>query len=189
MFQAFNLIPSLSARENVAAPLRLAGCPRPRRRAGPRSCWRASGSRSDASRPKALSGGQQQRWPSPRALVFDPPLIVADEPTAHLDYVQVESVLRLIRELATPGRSVIVATHDHRFTPLADRVIDLTPQIGHTKRCPEAVELAAGDVLFEQGVMGELIYVVDDGEVEVFPPRRRRRRSRAQHHRCGQLLR
>jgi putative ABC transport system ATP-binding protein len=169
VFQAFNLISSLSARENVAAPLRLAGVSKAEaRRKAEALLERVGLSDRMHHAPKALSGGQQQRVAIARALVFEPPLIVADEPTAHLDYVQVEGVLQLIRELATPGRVVIVATHDHRFAPLADRVIDLTPQMAHGKRCAESVELAAGEVLFEQGAMGELIYVVDEGEIEVY---------------------
>jgi putative ABC transport system ATP-binding protein len=169
VFQAFNLISSLSALQNVAAPLRLAGVSKAEaRRKAEALLERVGLSDRMHHAPKALSGGQQQRVAIARAFVFDPPLIVADEPTAHLDYVQVESVLRLIRALATPGRVVIVATHDRRFTPLADRVIDLTPKMEHSKRGSESVELAAGEVLFEQGMMGELIYVVDDGEIEVF---------------------
>ena len=101
-------------------------------------------------RPAALSGGEQQRVAIARALVHDAPLIVADEPTAHLDYVQVESVLELVRGLAVAGRLVIVATHDDRLTPLADRVIHLTPRARVAGGVHE-VQLAAGDVLFEMG--------------------------------------
>jgi putative ABC transport system ATP-binding protein len=169
VFQAFNLIPSLTTRENVAAPLRLAGVSKANatRRA---EALLARVGLSDRMHhaPNALSGGQQQRVAVARALAFDPPFVVADEPTAHLDYVQVEEILTLMRSLAAPGRVVIVATHDHRFTPIADRVIDLTPKMEHTKRGAELVALAAGEVLFEQGAMGELIYVVDQGEIEVF---------------------
>src|SRR5207344_2310265 len=66
-------------------------------------------------RPSDLSGGQQQRVAIARALALDPPLVLADEPTAHLDYIQVESVLRLIRSLTDGGRVVLVSTHDERM--------------------------------------------------------------------------
>ena len=64
-----------------------------------------------------------------RALVQDPPLVLADEPTAHLDYIQVDGILRLLRGIAAPGRLVVVATHDERITQLADRVVELVPHL------------------------------------------------------------
>jgi putative ABC transport system ATP-binding protein len=117
-------------------------------------------------KPGDLSGGQQQRVAIARALAWDPPLLLADEPTAHLDYVQVESILRLIRELATPGRLVVIATHDYRMVPLADRVIDMAPQL--TSEKPERrIGFEAGEVIFQQGSRGDLIYIVEQGEVEI----------------------
>jgi putative ABC transport system ATP-binding protein len=98
---------------------------------------------------------------------MDPPLVLADEPTAHLDYVQVDGVLRLLRELAAPGRVVIVSTHDERLLPLADRVVELTPRAPDATRPPERVELSAGQVLFRQGDAGDLVYEVDSGDVEI----------------------
>lgn len=168
VFQAFNLIPSLSARSNVMVPLRLAGVPR-----------RDSARRTDAllarvgleershHRPDQMSGGQQQRVAIARALVHDPPLILADEPTAHLDYIQVEGILRLLRELAAPGRVVAVATHDDRITQLADRVIELTPHLKPDQRDPGEVVLEAGQVLFRQGDASDLVYVVQSGQIEI----------------------
>ena len=102
-----------------------------------------------------------------RAIALDPPLILADEPTAHLDYVQVEGMLRLLRELASGERIVVVAAHDTRIPPFADRVVRLLPDFTTVDCEPETVRLASGSVLFEQGSMGDLIYVVADGELEV----------------------
>jgi putative ABC transport system ATP-binding protein len=98
---------------------------------------------------------------------LDPPLLLADEPTAHLDFIQVEEVLRLIRELASGERVVVVATHDSRILPLADRVVELVPHIAAKDHPPKAVSLESGEVLFEQGTMGDCIYVVSEGEVEL----------------------
>ena len=112
-------------------------------------------------RPSGLSGGQQQRVAIARALAADPPLVLADEPTAQLDYVQVEGVLRLLRSLAGPGRIVVVATHDERLLPMADGIIELSPRVapGHAARVERT--LAPGEVLFRQGDPGDLVYVVE----------------------------
>ena len=69
----------------------------------------------------------------------------------------------MIRELASGDRMVVVATHDSRILPLADRIVELVPELATTDRPPETVALEAGAVLFEQCTMGDLIYVVADG--------------------------
>jgi putative ABC transport system ATP-binding protein len=167
VFQAFNLVPSLTALENVAAPLWGAGVRRDAARTKAAALLERVdlGDRS-SHRPGALSGGQQQRVAIARALVHDPPLLLADEPTAHLDYLQVEGVLSLLRSLASPGRVVVVATHDDRMLPLADRVIDLTELATGGQRKGE-VTLEPGEVLFRQGERGSLVYVVESGEVDL----------------------
>lgn len=86
-------------------------------------------------------------------------------PVTHLDYIQVESVLQTLRRLASPGRLVIVATHDDRMVPLADRVVRLAEQA--PTESPVTIEVAAGEVIFEQGSRGSLVYVVSSGEVEL----------------------
>ncbi|HZP27664.1 MAG TPA: ATP-binding cassette domain-containing protein [Acidimicrobiia bacterium] len=168
VFQAFNLIPSLNARENIEVALRAAGVRRQAARARALELLDHVGltDRID-HRPADLSGGQQQRVAIARALAHDPPLVLADEPTAHLDYIQVDGVLRLLRELARPGRVVVVATHDDRLLPLADRVVELSARAVADARPPAQVDLAPGQVLFRQGDPGDLVYVVESGEIEL----------------------
>jgi putative ABC transport system ATP-binding protein len=98
-------------------------------------------------------------------------MVLADEPTAHLDYIQVEGVLRLLRGIATAGRLVVVATHDDRITQLADKVVDLVPHLPDSEQGPKEVKLVAGQVLFDQGDLSDLVYVVMSGEVEIFRAR------------------
>jgi putative ABC transport system ATP-binding protein len=168
VFQAFNLVPSLTAIENVMVPMREAGMSRrAARERAEELLTRVNLEERMKHRPGDLSGGQQQRVAVARAIALDPPLILADEPTAHLDFIQVEEVLRLIRELADGDRVVVVATHDARMLPMADRVVELTPALPETNKPPETLEVKAGEVLFEQSTMGELIYVVREGEFEL----------------------
>ncbi|MCW2557533.1 MAG: ABC-type antimicrobial peptide transport system, ATPase component [Mycobacterium sp.] len=168
VFQAFNLVPSLTALENVLVPLHAAGMPRREARERAEELLTRVGLQDRLNhRPGDLSGGQQQRVAVARAIALDPPLVLADEPTAHLDFIQVEEVLRLIRELASGDRMVVVATHDSRILPLADRIVEMVPEFATMDRPPETVRLLAGETLFEQGAMGDLIYVVSEGEVEM----------------------
>ena len=143
VFQSFNLIPSLTAAENVQVPLRAAGLGRRFARARAMELLAEVGLEERRShRPGELSGGEQQRVAIARALALDPPLLLADEPTAHLDHVQVDGVLRLLREIADAGRMVVVATHDDRLVPIADRVVELGAR---SEPAPAAAE--AGRVL------------------------------------------
>jgi putative ABC transport system ATP-binding protein len=168
VFQAFNLLPSLTALENVMVPMDAAGMKSREARTRAEELLERVGLQDRMRhRPGDLSGGQQQRVAVARAIALDPPLILADEPTAHLDFIQVEEVLRLIRELASGERVVVVATHDTRMLPLADRVVELVPHVASTDRPPEEVRLSAGSVLFEQGSIGDLIYVVSEGELDI----------------------
>src|SRR5262249_14569087 len=142
VFQAFNLVPSLTAIENVMVPLRAARMSRQQAHERAEALLTRIGLKERMRhRPGDLSGGQQQRVAVARAVALDPPLVLADEPTAHLDFIQVEEVLRLIRELASGERVVVVATHDTRILPLADRVVEMVPHIAATDHPPTTVQL------------------------------------------------
>jgi putative ABC transport system ATP-binding protein len=168
VFQAFNLIPSLSASENVQAPMRLAAVPARQARQRAEALLREVGLEDRTThRPSDLSGGQQQRVAIARALANDPPLLLADVPTAHLDYIQVEGVLRLLSQLARPGRLVVVSTHDERIVPLAGRILDMSPRAPERSAPPDHRVLEPGETLFRQGDRGELIYIVEEGDMEL----------------------
>jgi putative ABC transport system ATP-binding protein len=168
VFQAFNLVPSLTALENVLVPMHAAGMSRhAARERAEELLTRVNLQDRMTHRPADLSGGQQQRVAVARAIALDPPLILADEPTAHLDFIQVEEILRLIRQLASDDRMVVVATHDSRILPLADRIVELVPSLATTDRPPEWVDLEPGDVVFDQCTMGDLIYVLAAGELDI----------------------
>lgn len=130
VFQSYNLIPSLTARENIALPARLA-----RRTADRASIDRALADVGLADRaghrPGQLSGGQQQRVAIARVLAIRPNVVFADEPTGSLDTATGSDVLRLLRAAAGDGRSVIVVTHDLEAAALADRVLVLRDGLIH----------------------------------------------------------
>ena len=168
VFQAFNLLPSMSAFDNVIVPLRNVGMRAPQRRQRAAELLEMVHLTDRSSHhPGDLSGGQQQRVAIARALALDPPILLADEPTAHLDFIQVEEVIKLIRTLAVDDRIVIVSTHDERMVPLADQVVELVPKFRDDVRDPERVVLEPGELLFRQGSWGELVYIVESGRVHI----------------------
>ena len=169
VFQQFNLFAHRSVLDNVTlGPTRVRGLPRQEAERRARELLARVGVENQANKlPAPLSGGQQQRVAIARALAHDPPLVRADEPTAHLDYIQVEGVLRLLRTLAEPGRIVVVATHDERLLPLADQIVHLSPSPSAASRPPERLRYRPGQVVFEQGAGSDLVYTVEEGEVEI----------------------
>jgi ABC-type lipoprotein export system ATPase subunit len=125
VFQAFHLLPELTGVENVLLPAQLA---RDGVEAAPRAheLLRSLGLTAVARRlPTTLSGGEQQRLAIARALVNDPALVLADEPTGNLDEESGAEVLDLLRRAADTGRAVVLVTHDRAATALADRVLRL----------------------------------------------------------------
>jgi putative ABC transport system ATP-binding protein len=124
VFQQYNLLPSLTAAENVAVPLLARGTPRREAVAHARELLGRLGmaSRADAL-PAQLSGGQQQRVALGRAVIHGPRLVVADEPTSALDAASGLQVMELLIEVAVrPDRAVIVVTHDDRIYRFADAI-------------------------------------------------------------------
>jgi putative ABC transport system ATP-binding protein len=169
IFQSFNLIPSLSAADNIAVPLWAAGATPSRVSARSEELLERVGLADRAHHlPGQLSGGQQQRVAIARALANDPAVLLADEPTAHLDYIQVEGVLRVFRSLVTPGRTVVIVTHDDRLLSLADQVVTLgAGEVPVDQTGPVPEEVTAGAVLFRQGDPGTRAYVVEEGSIEL----------------------
>jgi putative ABC transport system ATP-binding protein len=128
VFQQFNLLPALTAAENVAVPLLIAGTSRTDalRRAKAMLARVGLGDRSEFL-PANLSVGQQQRVAIARALVSEPRLLICDEPTAALDGENGQKVMAILRDVGrAPDRAVIVVTHDSRIFHFGDRIAELT---------------------------------------------------------------
>jgi putative ABC transport system ATP-binding protein len=124
VFQAFNLVPRTSALANVELPLSYAGVSRGDRRRRAAAALRAvgMGARMDHL-PSELSGGQQQRVAVARAIVTNPSLILADEPTGNLDSRSTDDVLRIFEDLNAQGRTVVLITHEDHVAARADRTL------------------------------------------------------------------
>lgn len=126
VFQFFNLLPTLTARENVLLPAKLSG------HGGKELEERAHdllsrvglGKRMD-HRPEQLSGGEMQRVAISRALIMDPPVLLADEPTGNLDSRTGKEVMSLLRGAVDAKRTVVLVTHDPRVARVADRVVTI----------------------------------------------------------------
>ena len=124
IFQKFNLIAAFTAVENVAFPLVFSGVPERQRRERAQRALAAVGLASrQAHRPSELSGGEQQRVAVARALVNDPEVLLADEPTGNLDSQTSLEVVSLLAEICASGRTVLMVTHDERLAGHAGQIV------------------------------------------------------------------
>jgi putative ABC transport system ATP-binding protein len=138
VFQSFHLIPSLTARENVALPLEIAGLPDSRKRAMEMLDRIGLAARHDHY-PAQLSGGEQQRVAIARALIHEPSLIVADEPTGNLDDKTGELIMKVLFDLnSDTGTTLLLVTHDNELAARCDRTLKLhdgqLQPVGNTPR-------------------------------------------------------
>jgi putative ABC transport system ATP-binding protein len=126
MFQAAGLLPMLTAEENVALALRIQGRSVAEGTAAARAALAVVGLGDRAHhRGYELSGGEQLRVALARALVKNPSLLLADEPTGQLDSETAQSVMGLLRAVAEEGGTILVATHDEAFGDIADRILTI----------------------------------------------------------------
>ncbi len=124
IFQAFNLIGDLTVSENVELPLTYRHVPGAERRKMVREALEKVGmAHRQKHYPSQLSGGQQQRVAVARALVGEPSILLADEPTGNLDSANGEAVIGILRELHRAGSTICMVTHDPRYAQYADRTV------------------------------------------------------------------
>ena len=124
VFQFFQLLPTLTALENVTLPMELRGdASHTRRKRAEAMLARVGLGARMTQLPSELSGGEQQRVAIARALVNDPPILLADEPTGNLDSANAEGIISLLRELADAGKTILLITHEANLARAAQRTI------------------------------------------------------------------
>ncbi|MBI5148315.1 ABC transporter ATP-binding protein [Candidatus Pacearchaeota archaeon] len=124
VFQSFNLIPTLTALENVMLPMTFQGAPREEREKRATELLKSIGLGERLSHlPSQLSGGEQQRVAIARALVNDPEIILADEPTGNLDSARGREVLNTLQQLNKQGKTIIIVTHDTELAKFARKIV------------------------------------------------------------------
>ena len=124
VLQFFNLLPTLTAAENAAFPLLLDG-ERDALDRAEKSLQRVGLADRASHRPSQLSGGEQQRVALARALVTQPAVVLADEPTGNLDSKTGAEILKLLKDTAAAGQTIVMVTHDERAAGFADRIVGL----------------------------------------------------------------
>lgn len=126
VFQSFNLVPSMTALENVAFPMRFNGASGRKRKERALELLARVGLEDRAyHKPAELSGGEQQRVAIARAMVNDPRIIMADEPTGNLDTASGNSIMGVLADLHRNGATIVMVTHDTRLVQYATRLVEL----------------------------------------------------------------
>jgi putative ABC transport system ATP-binding protein len=142
VFQMFNLVPELTVYENIELPLVYAGVTRQRRALTATALERVGMAHRAEHRAAMLSGGEQQRAAIARALVNDPALILADEPTGSIDPDSAADVMRLLGELHDQARTIVLVTHNHSVAAVAQRMVRIESgtisEVGHATASPVA---------------------------------------------------
>lgn len=146
VFQSYNLLPRLTALENVELPMVYAGINRRERLRRARAMLEVVGLADRFTHwPSQLSGGEQQRVSIARAMVLQPALVLADEPTGALDSRTGETVMALFRDMARKGTTVVIVTHDEAVAKHAERTIPMTDgHLGSASPSPPSTAAAPG---------------------------------------------
>jgi ABC-type lipoprotein export system ATPase subunit len=190
IFQFFQLLPTLTAAENIMLPMDFCRVYTPReRRERAMHLLQLVGVAEQADKlPSTLSGGQQQRVAIARAMANDPPILAADEPTGNLDSKTAESVFGLFETLVAQGKTILMVTHDRDLARRATRTVILSDgavieeylaqtfpalteaQLIEATRSLEPVKYAPGAVILKQGAPPDRFYIITRGRVEVVLP-------------------
>jgi len=187
VFQFFQLLPTLSLLENIMLPMDFCNVYETHeRKEKAMDLLRLVEMEEHANKlPTAISGGQQQRVAIARALANDPPILIADEPTGNLDSKTADAIFALFENLVSQGKTIVMVTHDSSLAKRVSRTLLIAdgeivnewvaqawPTLTHQQmlaatKALEPLTFAPGQTLIEQGQMGEKVFIISRGEVEV----------------------